>query len=284
MEGQMKKIGKRITLAVIAFVVLILFLKAITIIPAGKVGVVHLFGKVRDNELHSGFHIINPLVRVTDMTIRTEEYTMSIASSEGKRQGDDSILSLTKEGLSVELDVTVLYRLMPDTASDVYKELGTKYEEKIIRPQIRTAIRNVASLYTAKEIYGEKRLEVSTSIEAQLSNNLTKRGIEVEQILLRNVNLPNELAKAIESKLTAEQQIEQKNFEVEVAKKEAERKIAEAEGIKKSQEIINRSLTSAYLKWYSIEMMKSLVGSENTTFLFIPTDSSGTPIITLPMK
>lgn len=141
---KLKKNFKKISTIIILFVLCLwFFFSSIIIIDAGQTGVYSLFGKVRDSELRSGFHLVIPLARVHKMSIRTEEYTMSIAAKEGKRVNDDSILALTKEGLSVALDITALYKLNEESASEVYKTLGLNYEEKIIRPEIRSSIREV---------------------------------------------------------------------------------------------------------------------------------------------
>src|SRR3989339_183669 len=133
-----------------------LFFASIVIVDAGETGVYSLFGRVKDKELSSGFHLVIPLAKVAKMSIRTEEYTMSIAQGEGKRVGADAITSLTKEGLSVDLDMTVLYRLNEEQASDLYSKVGLNYEEKILRPAIRTSIRDIIAQYEAKDIYSEK--------------------------------------------------------------------------------------------------------------------------------
>jgi regulator of protease activity HflC (stomatin/prohibitin superfamily) len=162
------------------------------------------------------------------MSVRTEQYTMSIATNEGQRFGDDSIEALTKEGLKVYLDITVLYRLIEDQASDVYRELGVLYEEKVLRPEVRSAIREVIALYEAKDIYSDKREEAVSKIESMLAENLAPRGITMESVLMRNVKLPPMLTQAIENKLTAEQEAQRYDFVLQKEEKEAERKRIEA--------------------------------------------------------
>ena len=160
-----KKFKHVVGLAVLLIFLIWLFFASIQIVDAGQTGVYSLFGKVKDAELRSGFHLVIPVAKVTRMSIRTEEYTMSVVSSEGQRSGDDAIVALTKEGLNVSLDMTVLYRLQEEKASDVYRELGLNYGEKIIRPTIRTAIRDIIAQYEAKDIYSDKR---SPSMESHL--------------------------------------------------------------------------------------------------------------------
>lgn len=251
------------------------------IVGAGETGVVRLFGKVEAKELHSGIHWINPLKRVKRLSIRTEEYTMSGIEYEGEKVGDDSISVLTSEGLKVELDITLLYRLIEEQASTVYRELGERYVDKIIRPVIRGNIRAIVARFTAKDIYSARRSEVEEQIYQSLVTIAQSRGVLVEKALLRNVKLPPKLASAIEDKLEADQQAQKMEFVLQRERLEAERRRVEAEGIRDAQEIIAAKLTPSYLRWYSIEMMKALAESTNTTFLFVPTDKQGMPIINI---
>jgi len=208
----MKNARKMIFSAVIIILLLWLFFASIVVVDAGETGVYSLFGKVKDEEMSSGFHLVIPLARVTKMSIRTEEYTMSIMTGEGKKTGNDSIAALTKEGLNVDLDMTVLYRLNESEAADVYENVGLTYEDKIIRPAIRTAIRDVIAQYDAKDIYSEKRQEATQKIKEELERTTDGRGIVVEDILLRNVQLPDNLANSIQEKLQAEQESEKYDF------------------------------------------------------------------------
>ncbi|MEA3449487.1 MAG: prohibitin family protein, partial [Patescibacteria group bacterium] len=262
-----------ISIALIVFG-LWLFFASIQVVDAGETGVYSLFGKVRDAELKSGFHLVIPLAKVTRMSIRTEEYTMSIVQGEGQRYGSDVITALTKEGLNVDLDMTVLYRLEEEKASDVYRELGLNFDEKIIRPTIRTAIRDVIAQFEAKDIYSDKREEAANKIKDQLTNDLSERGIIIESVLLRNVVLPPNLANAIQEKLQAEQEAEKYDFVLDKEKKEKERKIIEAEGRRDSQKIINESLSTNYLYFLYINELKDREGT-----VYVPTSpSTGMPL------
>lgn len=271
---KLKSFKKFFIYFVIAILLLWLFFASIVVVDAGYTGVYSLFGKVKNEELRSGFHLVIPLARVTPMSIRTEEYTMSIAQGEGKKYEADAITSLTKEGLSVDLDMTVLYRLEEDKASDVYKDVGLDYEDKIIRPMIRTSIRDVIANYEAKDIYSEKREEAAQKIQDKLKQSIESRGIIVESVLLRNVALPPNLANAIQEKLQAEQEAQKYDFLLETEKKEKERKVIEAEGQRDAQAIINQSLTTNYLYY---QYIKELENREGT--IYVPTSpSTGMPL------
>ncbi|OIO18906.1 MAG: hypothetical protein AUJ23_02825 [Candidatus Magasanikbacteria bacterium CG1_02_32_51] len=243
------------------------------VIGAGETGVQSLFGKVMDDELSSGFHLKNPFVKVTKLAIRTSEYTMSVSQGEGKRYAADAITVLTKEGLSINLDITVLYHLVEEKASDVYRDLGLSYEETIIRPQIRSIIREVTANYNVKDIFSEKRLEVAKEIQNRLKEKMEPRGISLEDVLLRNVELPANLADSIQQKLQAEQETERYDFILEKEQKEAERKRIEAEGQRDSQKIINESLSTNYLQYLYINSLKDRQGT-----IYVPTNpSNGLP-------
>jgi regulator of protease activity HflC (stomatin/prohibitin superfamily) len=265
----------------IAVILLFLIFNPITIIPAGHVGVKVLFGKVSQNIITEGMHIVNPLLSIKKISIRTQEYTMSIAEREGRVKGDDSITGLTKEGLSVLLDLTVWYRVVPEQAPNLYQKVGPDYEAIILRPTVRTAARNVIALYEAKDIYSEKRAEATMRLTTMMNEEIGGRGVEVEKVLIRNVTLPPQLTKAIEDKLAAEQQAQKMVFVLQKEQQEAQRKEIEAKGIAGAQRVIANSLTTAYLQWYYVNTMKDLVDAPNNTTILMPFDQKIIPMLPL---
>ncbi len=267
LERIVTRVKRAGTMTFLGILLVIVLVNMITVIPAGQTGVYHLFGKVRDREISSGIHLINPLASIVRMSIRTEQYTMSITTLEGQRMGDDSIEALTKEGLKVHLDMTVLYHLVEERASDVYRDLGLNYNEKIIRPEVRGAIREVIALYEAKDIYSEKREEAVQKIKERLQESIGPRGIDVETVLLRNVALPPMLTEAIENKLTAEQEAQRYDFVLTREEKEAERKRIEAGGQRDAQAIINQSLSDRYLQYLYIQNLQNREGT-----IYVPYD------------
>lgn len=270
------KLGNILIPIVIVVVVILLFFGSsfITIIDAGYTGVKVTFGSVHNEVFMPGLHIKNPFTNVIAMSTRTEEYTMSSTQYEGARVGDDSIKALTSDGSSVWLDVTVLYHLKADKAPDVYKELGLRYAEKIIRPQIRSSIREATSQFRVIDVYSEKRIELQQTLLADIKSNLDPRGIEVEDVLLRDVVLTQSLADSIAEKLAAQQEAEKLDFEIEKAQKEAERKVIEAKGQRDAQQIINSSLSKNYLHYLYIQNLQNLEGT-----IYIPTDpNTGLPL------
>ncbi len=256
----------------------------IRIVPPGSVGVQVLFGKVLINAtLSEGLNVVNPFVDLEIMTIRTQAYTMSIATEEGQRYGDDAISSLTRDGLEVKMDLTVWYHLMASEAALVFQKIGRDYVAKIVRPAARTAIRNTTVKYQAVEIYSEKREEVQTEISKQLARDLEERGIVLEKVLLRNISLPAKVKNAIEAKLEAEQEAQKMEFVLLKETKEADRKKIEASGIAEAQRIIAQSLIGergrAYLSWKYLENLRSLYQSPNNTIVISPYDKNFIPLL-----
>ncbi|MCM8819199.1 MAG: prohibitin family protein [Candidatus Omnitrophica bacterium] len=250
---------------IVIAVILILF-SFIRVVPAGTVGVVDIFGKVSDRERISGLNLVNPLAKLEIMNIKTEEIkeVMTVPS---------------KEGLTIELEVSILYRLSPESASDVYKTVGPDYRNIIIIPQFRSVCRGVTVNYEAKALYTSSREEIAEKIYQDLKGMLLERGIILEKVLLRAIKLPQTVSTAIEMKLKAEQEAEQMKFILQKERQEAERKVIEAEGIAKAQEIINRTLTPAYLQLEAIKAQRMMANSPNHTTVYIPSGDNGIPLV-----
>ncbi|WP_291122462.1 prohibitin family protein, partial [Flavobacterium sp. UBA6046] len=181
-------------------------------IDAGKVGVKSLYGSVQPDVLESGLHIINPLLDVTDFDIQTQNYTMSAVHGEGAQVGDDAIRVLSNDGLEVVIDLTVLYRITPADAPKIFKQIGVNYNDKIVRPVTRTRIRDNAVYYDAVALYSTKRNEFQDRIFKNIEADFKSRGLVLEQLLIRNINLPISVKASIESKINAEQDAQKMQF------------------------------------------------------------------------
>jgi len=272
-EAGITALGVLVIMAIIIVIIAAIMALSVAIVPAGHVGVHDLFGEASAQELYPGLHFKHPMACVAMMSTKTQEYTMTYTQGEGAKKQSDTITALTKEGLKVDLDITILYRLEGQYADEVYKNIGTNYVDIIVRPQIRTAIREVVARYEAKQIYSEDRENMTMDIFDFLEADLLPRHIVLEDVLIRNVQLPDQLTIAIEEKLTAEQQIEKRRFEVEVETQEANRKRVEAQGIADSNEIIANSLTQNYLTWYWIQNLDS-----HNSVIYVPIGESGLPL------
>jgi len=265
--------------AVIGVVAVIIMLGSIRVVQPGYVGVQVLFGNVSKDILKNGLHIVFPLVEVKNLDVRTQDYTMSVAKEEGVRKGDDGITSLTKDGLQITLDITVWYMLDPKDAGTVYQEIGAGYIEKIVRPAIRTAIRNATVKYNVSEIYSLKRDELTDFIYKELQTNMADKGIICDKVLLRNIDLPARVKTAIDEKIAAEQDAQKMEYVLDKEKREKERKLIEAEGIAISQKKISESLNKQYLQWYYIQNLKEVLKTDNTKIVIMPFDQNLTPLL-----
>jgi regulator of protease activity HflC (stomatin/prohibitin superfamily) len=246
-------------------------------IDAGKVGVQSLYGSVQTKVLESGLNIINPLVDVTEFDTQTQNYTMSAIHDEGDKDGDDAIRVLSNDGLEVVIDLTVLYRVLPSEAPKIYKEIGVDYSMKIVRPITRTRIRDNAVYYDAVALYSTKRNEFQQRIFKNIEDDFKKRGLVLEQLLIRNINLPASVKVTIESKINAEQDAQKMTFVLQKEKQEAERKRVEAQGIADAQRIISDGLTDKQLQYEQIKAQKELAASANTKIIFM--NGKNTPVI-----
>ncbi len=246
-------------------------------IDAGKVGVKSLYGSVESGILESGLHLINPLLEVTIFDIQTQNYTMSAIHGEGAVEGDDAIRVLSNDGLEVVIDLTVLYRVIPNDAPKILKQIGVNYIDKIVRPVTRTRIRDNAVYYDAVALYSTKRSEFQQRIFKTIEEDFKKRGLILEQLLIRNINLPASVKATIESKINAEQDAQKMTFVLQKEKQEAERKRVEAQGIADYQRIISSGLTDKQLQYEQIKAQKEIATSTNTKIIFMGKGSA--PVI-----
>jgi regulator of protease activity HflC (stomatin/prohibitin superfamily) len=247
-------------------------------IDAGQVGVKKLFGSVQPDVLNSGLSIINPLVSVEHLDARTQNYTMSGVTDEGKKTGDDAIRVLTADGLEVTIDLTVLYRIMPADAPKLIKETGIDYENKIVRPIARTRIRDNAVYYEAVALYSTKRDEFQSRIFKGIEKDFNSRGLLLENLLVRNITLPAAVKSTIEQKIQAEQESQKMQFILAKERQEADRKRIEAQGIADYQKIISESLTDRQLQYEQIKATMELAKSQNAKIIMMGA-KGGAPVI-----
>jgi regulator of protease activity HflC (stomatin/prohibitin superfamily) len=246
-------------------------------IDAGHVGIKKLYGQVQPDVLYSGLHMINPLIDVEMVETRTQNYTMSGVHNEGDKLGDDAIRVLSADGLEVTIDLTVLYRVIPESAPNLLKQTGLDYKDKIVRPISRTKIRDNAVYYDAVSLYSTKRDEFQARIYKSIEDDFAKRGLLLENLLIRNIALPTSVKNAIESKINAEQEAQKMQFVLQKERQEADRKRVEAQGIADYQHIISESLTDKQLQYEQIKAMKELAASTNAKFIVMGKGS--TPFI-----
>lgn len=245
----------------VAAILLIVLIANIFTVPAGEVGVgFNPFSRyaggtsVNPQEYSEGIHVKLPWIEISMYNVKTQDYTMSIMPGEGEKEHGDTVRTVTSEGLYVDLDLTVLYRLNPTQADAIRRTLGRdgEYQEIIVRPAIRSVIREVVSRFEAADIYGDGRKAVQDQIFTELEEMLLPRGLITESVLLRDVGLPKQITDAIEAKKQAEQEAMRMEYVIQKEQLEKQRKLIEAEGISAANREISGSLTTQYLTWYWI--------------------------------
>lgn len=261
-----RSLGARIVPIVLAVLLLALGFASITSVPSGHVGVLTLFGRVTGEILPEGIHVVNPLKRNNVLSIRTQEKkeTAQVPSS---------------EGLIVSLDTSLLFRLDTARAAEVFQKIGPRYVEIVVEPNLRSTIRAITGANSANALYSSGRNEVQDAIEEELTGVLGARGIVVEDVLLRDVQLPEMLRSSIEQKQQAEQESLRMGFILEKEAKEAERKRIEAQGISDFQRIVSQGISQQLLQWKGIEATEKLAASANTKIVVIGSGKDGLPII-----
>ncbi|MGL4632869.1 MAG: prohibitin family protein [Leadbetterella sp.] len=250
------------------------FMSTIKQINSGEIGVNSLFGKVNSDILPSGLNFVNPFATITTFDTKTQNYTMSAVHSEGDKEGDDAIRVLSADGLEVIIDITVLFRINPVSAPSILKNTGEDYKEKIVRPVTRTRIRDNSVYFDAVSLYSTRRNEFQNKIFQNIESDFTKRGLILESVLIRNINLPASVKATIESKINAEQESQKMQFVLAKEKQEAERKRVEAQGIADYQKIVSSGLNDKMLQYEQIKAQKELATSNNSKVIVLGKSSS----------
>jgi prohibitin 1 len=246
---------------------LLALLQCFTQIPAGHVGVVDFFGVVSDKTLLAGINPVNPLATVTKYTIQTQEHK-------------EAMQVLSREGLTIGLEVSALYRLNPDSAARVYKTVaGGDYQTIILIPQFRSICRAVTASFQASALYSTERERLGATIQEELAKTVSPRGVIIENTPIRNVALPSQLTEAIETKQRADQESQRMEFILTKEKQEADRKRIEAKGIADFQAIVAAGISDQLLRWKGIEATEKLAASPNTKVIIVGAGKDGLPII-----
>jgi len=257
-------------LRVLAVVFLvILFFASVVSVPTGHVGVLTLFGRVTGETLGEGIHLINPLKSVQRLSIQTQSVK-------------ESANVPSNEGLILALDTSLLFHLDRSKAAEVYQRVGANYAEKIVEPTLRAAIRAATSAHTANALYTNARELVQQQIQEELTAQLAPRGVIIENVLLRDVQLPAMLKTSIEAKQQAEQDALRMNFILQKEKQEAERKRIEAQGIADFQKIVAQGISTQLLEWKGIEATEKLATSSNSKVVVVGNTKNGLPLILGP--
>ena len=265
-DGNKKRSRLALIGMIIAVIFIVTFANPITVVPAGHVGVKDFFGLVSADMLSPGLRIVVPFTKVVKLSVQTQEIM---------EQADTP----SREGLIINLDVSLLYRLDPGQAADIYKKVGADYVKVVVDPQLRSAIREITASYDAKSLYSSERNKIAKEIQDMFIQLTKGRGIITDQVLLRKVGLPSTVANAIQEKLKREQESEQMKFVLQKEQQEAERKRIEAQGISDFQKIVSQGISPNLLEWKGIEATEKLAGSPNTKIVVIGNTKNGLPLI-----
>lgn len=239
---------------------------SVSCVRTGHVGVVTLFGRVTGRTMTEGIHLVNPAARVHELDIKTQEIKERASVP-------------SKEGLIMGLEASVLYHLQPERAAEVLRTVGTDYANVLLVPNFRSAIRGVTASNTASALYSDSRESIARQILTELQNQVQARGIVVERVLLRDLQLPETLKHAIEAKQQAQQEAQRMEFVLQKERQEAERKRVEAAGIKDFQDIVTQGISDKLLEWKGIEATIELARSSNAKVIVVGNPKSGLPLI-----
>jgi len=249
---------------IVPVILAVILVSMVKIVPPGHVGILILFGKVHGS-IPEGLHLVNPLTSMELMSVRTQEIFEHAEAP-------------SKEGLNVALEVSILYHLDPREAVQVYRSIGPNYQEIVVKTQFRSAIRGITVRHEAKDLYTSSRELIADEIFQDLQGDMKKRGVEVEKVLLRRIQLPPSVVEAINSKLAADQEAQRMRFVLEKEKQEAERKRIEAQGIQDFQRIVSQGISEQLLRWKGIEATSRLAESSNSKVVIVG-GRDGLPLI-----
>jgi regulator of protease activity HflC (stomatin/prohibitin superfamily) len=265
-----RKLPSAIVIGIVGFVLLTLFGSSmfLTIDPGEKGILFKRFGGGLEKDIvyGQGFHVIAPW---NDMFV----YDVKIHETFEKME------VLSKNGLSIKIDLSFRYMPVQEKIGYLHDEIGRDYLERIIKPEIRSVTREVIGNYLPEELYSTKREAIEDEIEVLTRVKVEAKYLTLDAILIRDVTLPLTLRNGIEKKLVQEQESLEYEFKIDKARKEAERKEIEANGIAKFQQIVNRTITPQLLKWKGVEATQEIAKSSNAKVIVIGNGDGDLPII-----
>jgi regulator of protease activity HflC (stomatin/prohibitin superfamily) len=244
------------------------FMNAVILVNVGEVGVKHFLGSVDPAPLEQGVHVVNPLASIEKMSIREQAFP-----SDG---GIESIEAQTSEQLNVELEISILYRIDPANAPDLYQRIGSENQitSRIVLNAVRNGVRDAVATKSINEIFSPNRREIANDMKREIQAKAGDR-IEVLDVFVRDVQAPPRVREAIEEKLQREQQVAAERFQTEIIQERARQQAEEAKGIAEAQRIISEGLTPEYLTFFYIQQLSEM---PDGTVVYVPTEG-GIPLI-----
>ena len=249
------------------FGVALAFMNAIILVNVGEVGVKHFLGTVDPVPLEQGVHVVNPLASIEKMSIREQSFP-----SDG---GIERIEAQTSEQLNVNLEISILYRIDPANAPDLYQRIGSErmITSRIVLNAVRNGVRDAVATKSINEIFSPNRREIALDMKREIQTKAGDR-IEVLDVFVRDVQAPPRVREAIEEKLQREQQVAAERFQTEIIQERARQQAEEAKGIAEAQGIISQGLTPEYLTFFYIQQLTEM---PEGTVVYVPTEG-GIPL------
>lgn len=265
-NGSSRTVRRGFVMLVLIAVAAITTFSATACIRTGHVGVVTVFGRVTGQTMGEGIHLVNPIARVHQLDGRTLEIKERASVP-------------SKEGLIMGVEASVLYHLDPQRAADVYRSIGVDYANVLLIPNFRSAIRAITAANSASSLYSDAREGIARQILADVQAQVQPRGIIIENVLLRDLQLPESLKHAIEAKQQAQQEAQRMEFVLQREQQESERKRVEAQGIKDFQNIVTQGISDKLLEWKGIEATIELAKSQNSKIVVVGNTKTGLPLV-----
>jgi regulator of protease activity HflC (stomatin/prohibitin superfamily) len=264
--GAAKTVARGFGTLLLLIVAVIVASSSTSCVRTGHVGVVSVFGRVTGRTLSEGIHVVNPVALVTELSVKTQEVKEHASVP-------------SKEGLIMGVEASLLYHLDSGRAAEVFQQIGPNYAEVLLQPTFRSAMRAITAANTAASLYSDARENIAKQILDDVARQVAPRGVIVENVLLRDLQLPDTLKHAIEAKQQAQQEAQRMEFVLQREKQEAERKRVEAAGIKDFQDIVTQGISEKLLEWKGIEATMELVKSPNSKVIVVGNSKNGLPLI-----
>jgi regulator of protease activity HflC (stomatin/prohibitin superfamily) len=265
-SGGGRTIVRGLAMLVLIGIAIIGALSSTSCVRTGHVGVVTMFGRVTGRTLTEGIHIVSPAAAVTELSVKTQEIKERASVP-------------SREGLIMGVEASILYHLDPLQAATLYQKVGPNYADVLLIPTFRSAIRAITAANTAASLYSDARESIARNILEDVQRQVAPRGVIVESVLLRDLQLPDTLKHAIEAKQQAQQEAQRMEYVLQREKQEAERKRVEAAGIKDFQDIVTQGISEKLLEWKGIEATMELVKSPNSKVIVVGNSKNGLPLI-----
>ncbi len=239
-----------------------------TIVRPGEVGVRDTLGAQAERVSEPGFKLFFwPIWDITRVSVQLRNLRVRLPLP-------------SKEGLTIQSEISILYSIEPARVPQILREIGTDFEETFLLPVFRSATSDVAARFAAKDMHSGRRADIEEEIRKQMNARIDGRGFRIQAVLLKSIQLPTGLSQSIEARLRAEQEAQQMEYVIAREKQEADRRLIEADGVRRANEALARGLTPEVLRYKAIEALSKLAASPNAKIIITPSsDPFGLPAL-----